>query len=182
MKTGGALHEIRKPLGRAFLIAENFKVVWLWRSRRGCIRNDPLKNRTNSAHPFLERRGEIFTGGNPEAKCKPLQSFRVSRNNVGLLFGLDLQTMLHTAEEPVSVIQNQHFLARKKIQLAQRSQRLEHCWFLQERMTRSVDKLQGLHDEFDLANTATSKFHVAFQFVRAHDVALDAPFDTGDFI
>src|SRR4029453_11805415 len=90
--------------------------------------------------------------------------------------------MLHTAEEPVSVIQNQHFLARKKIQLAQRSQRLEHCWFLQERMTRSVDKLQGLHDEFDLANTATSKFHVAFQFVRAHDVALDAPFDTGDFI
>src|ERR687888_279729 len=39
-------------------------------------------------------------------------------------------------------------------------------------MTRSVDKLQCLHDEFDLANTTAPKFYVA----------LDAPLDTGDFI
>ena len=32
-------------------------------------------------------------------------------------------------------------------------------------MTRSVDKLQGLHDELDLANAAASEFHVAFQLV-----------------
>src|SRR4030095_3665878 len=37
-------------------------------------------------------------------------------------------------------------------------------------------------DEFDLANTAASKFHVAFQLVRADDVALNAPLDVGDFI
>src|SRR6185312_1478845 len=49
-------------------------------------------------------------------------------------------------------------------------------------MPRSVDKLQSLHDEFDLANTAASKFHVAFELVRADDVALDAPLDTGNFI
>src|SRR6266567_3721424 len=90
--------------------------------------------------------------------------------------------MLHAAEKSVSNIASQHFLARKKIQLTKRSERLEHTWFLQERMSRSVDKLQGLHDEFDLANSAASKFHIAFELVRADDVALDAPFDTGDLI
>src|SRR5439155_26327921 len=49
-------------------------------------------------------------------------------------------------------------------------------------MTRSVDKLQSLHDEFDLANPSASKLHVAFQLIRADDVALDAPLDTGDFV
>src|SRR5437764_13685065 len=48
-------------------------------------------------------------------------------------------------------------------------------------MTRSVDKLQSLHDEFDLANPSASKLHVAFQLIRADDVALDAPLDAGDF-
>src|SRR5512138_3080291 len=90
--------------------------------------------------------------------------------------------MLYTTKKPVSVIQSQHFLARKKIQLAQRSQCLEHACFLQERMTRSMNKLQSLHDEFDLANTAASKFHVPVQLVLADDVALDAPLDAGDLI
>src|SRR5258707_7472531 len=49
-------------------------------------------------------------------------------------------------------------------------------------MPRSVDKLQGLHDEFDLANSAASKFHIAFELVRADDVPLDAPLDAGDLI
>ena len=45
-----------------------------------------------------------------------------------------------------------------------------------------MDKLQGLHDEFDLANSAASKFYVAFELVRADDVALDASLDTSDLI
>src|ERR671937_670693 len=49
-------------------------------------------------------------------------------------------------------------------------------------MTRSVDKLQCLHDEFDLANTTAPKFYITLQLVRADYVALDAPLDTGDFI
>src|SRR5215467_15215276 len=49
-------------------------------------------------------------------------------------------------------------------------------------MTRSVDKLQRLHDKLDLPNPAASQFYVALQFVCADDVALDAPFDVGDFI
>ena len=49
-------------------------------------------------------------------------------------------------------------------------------------MPRSVDKLQGLHDELDLANTAAPQFHVAFELVRADYVALDAPLDAGNFI
>ena len=49
-------------------------------------------------------------------------------------------------------------------------------------MTRSMDNLQGLYDEFDLANAAASKFHVALQLVRADNVALNASLDAGDFI
>src|SRR6266576_6352648 len=49
-------------------------------------------------------------------------------------------------------------------------------------MPRSVDKLQGLHDELDLANPAASKFHVAFELVRTDNVAFDALLDTGNFI
>ena len=49
-------------------------------------------------------------------------------------------------------------------------------------MPRSVDELQGLHDELDLPNTAAPKFYVAFELVRTNYVALDAPLDTGNFI
>src|SRR2546423_2042507 len=44
-------------------------------------------------------------------------------------------------------------------------------------MTRSVDNLQRLHDEFDIANAAASQFYIAFQFSRANDVAFDAMLD-----
>src|SRR5215510_2757577 len=49
-------------------------------------------------------------------------------------------------------------------------------------MTRSVDKLQCLYDEFDLANTAASKFHVPFKLLRTDYIALDSLLDVGDFI
>src|SRR6266536_4464582 len=49
-------------------------------------------------------------------------------------------------------------------------------------MPCSVDKLERLHDEFDLANAAASKFHVAFELVCADDVALDAPLNARNFI
>ena len=99
-----------------------------------------------------------------------------------LLFGFDLQTVLYPTEKPIGVIASQYFISRKKVQLAQGPQRLEHACFLQERMTRPVDQLQGLHDEFDFANTTASKLYVAFELVRADDVTLDTPLDAGDFI
>src|SRR5580704_1005735 len=123
METSSALCEIGKRLGRAFLIAENLEIVCLGRSgrSRGCSRNKPLKNRTHCSHLFPQRRGEISTGGKTEAECEASQGFRLSRNNVRLLFGLYLQTMLHAAEKSVSIIASEHFLARKKIQLTKRS-------------------------------------------------------------
>src|SRR5262252_6809484 len=90
--------------------------------------------------------------------------------------------MFHAAQKPVSVVQTQHVLPRKKVQLTKRSQRFEHAGFLQKRMTRSVDELERLHNEFDLANAAAPKFHVALELVRPDNVALDALLDTGDFI
>src|SRR4030095_2201300 len=115
VETGGALYEIGKCLGCSFLIVENFKIVRFGRSTRGRFRNDALKNRTNSAHPFLQRGSELFAGREPQTQREASQSVGVSRDSVRLLFALDLQTMLHASEEPVSVIQNQHFLARKQV-------------------------------------------------------------------
>src|SRR5215475_13647597 len=49
-------------------------------------------------------------------------------------------------------------------------------------MTCSVDKLQCLDNEFDLANTAASKFHVTFELICTDYITLDALLDVGDFI
>ena len=45
-------------------------------------------------------------------------------------------------------------------------------------MTRSVNQLKCLHDEFDLANATPSKFHIARQLFRSNNVALDAVLNT----
>src|SRR5438094_68552 len=99
---------------------------------------------------------------------------------MGLLLALYLQTMLHAAEKPVRFVERQHFVARKKIQLTECSQRLEHARFLQECMVRSMNELQCLHYELDFANTTTAEFDIALELVRSNDVALDAALDVGD--
>ena len=106
-----------------------------------------------------------------------VQCFRLVRHRVGLLFGFDLQAVFDTAEKSIRVVQRQNFLRSKQIQLSQRAERLQHVWFLQKRMTRSVNKLQRLHDEFDVANAAASKFYVPLQFLRPDNVAFDAMLD-----
>src|SRR5437868_10618263 len=184
MKTCSALSEIGERLGRAFLVTENPQIIRLVRLgwHRGGFRDDPLENRSNSPHSFVQCRGEIFAGRKTEAKCQASQSCLISRNNVRLLLRLDLQTMLYPAEKPVGVVQRQHLRARKKVQFTKRSQRLEHAWFLQERMTRSMDQLQRLHDEFDVANAAASEFYVALQLFGSDNVALDAVLDICNLI
>src|SRR5436189_248547 len=54
--------------------------------------------------------------------------------------------MLNAAEKPICFVECQHFIAWKKIQLTKCSQGFEHTRFLQERMMRSVDELQRLHN------------------------------------
>ena len=115
-----------------------------------------MKNRANSAHSFLQRRSEIFDRRKAQAKCQPLQRFRFLRDSVCLLFGLDLQPMLDTAEKPICLVERQHFTARQQVQFTKGSQGSEHTRFLQEWMMRAVDKLKCLDDEFDFANAAAS--------------------------
>src|SRR6266511_4015013 len=90
--------------------------------------------------------------------------------------------MLDTAEKPICLVERQHFTARQQVQFTKSSQGSEHTGFLQEWMLRAVDKLECLHDEFDLANAAASKLHVALQLVGSNHVALDASLDVGDLI
>ena len=90
--------------------------------------------------------------------------------------------MLNAPEKPICLVERQHFIAWKKIQLTKTAQRFERARFLQERMVRPVDELKRLHHEFDLANAAGAKFDVAFKLVRSDDIALDASFDVGDLV
>ena len=49
-------------------------------------------------------------------------------------------------------------------------------------MTRAVQQLQRLHDEFDLANAAGPELDVPLQILVADDVALDPSLDRRDLI
>ena len=102
---------------------------------------------------------------------EPPQWFRLVWNSVRLLFGFDLQAVFNAAEESISIIQRQNFIAREQIQFPQCAERFEHTWFLQKRITRAMDKLQRLHDELDVANATAPKFHVALQLFWPNHVA-----------
>src|SRR4029453_12369413 len=174
--------EICQGFGSGFLIIENFEADFSPKTVRGRFGDNPLKNRADSAHSFPQRRSEIFDRRKAQTWCQPLQRFRFLRDSVCLLFGLDLQTMLDTAEKPICLVERQHFTPRQQVQFTKSSQGSEHTGFLQEWMLRAVDKLKCLHDEFDLANAAPSQLDVALEIVGSDHVALDASLDVGDLI
>src|SRR5437879_13697091 len=90
--------------------------------------------------------------------------------------------MLDAAQKPIRVIEGQNFLVREKIQLTQCLERLEHARFLKERMPRSIDELQCLHDEFDFANAADAKLDVTMELIRSDYVTFDPAFAVGDLL
>src|SRR5438477_13161152 len=49
-------------------------------------------------------------------------------------------------------------------------------------MPRSVDELESLHDEFNLADSAAAEFHVTLKRFVTDDIAFDSAFDAGDFV
>src|SRR5205823_12573920 len=49
-------------------------------------------------------------------------------------------------------------------------------------MTRSMDQLQRLHNEFDVANAAAPEFYVALELFCPNDVALNAMLDARNLI
>src|SRR5207245_9290886 len=97
-----------------------------------------------------------------------------------LLLSFDLQTMLNTPEKPIRLVERQHFIVRKKIQLAKTPQRFKHARFLQERMVRPVDELKCLHHELDFANAAAAEFDVAFKLVGHDDSAPHPSLEVGN--
>src|SRR4029453_10823137 len=140
-----ASRKIREGFGGGFLIIENFEADFSRETVRGCLGDNPLKNRADSAHSFLQGRIEIFDRRKAQTKCQPLRRFRFLRDSVCLLFGLDLQTMLDRAEKPIFLVRGYHFTPRQQVQFTKSSQGSEHTGFLQEWMLRAVDKLKCLH-------------------------------------
>src|SRR5262249_15925822 len=159
MKTCGTSLEISQRFLCSFWIIENFHIEMSWLRRR--LRNNSLKNGTDRPHPPLECRCEIVTARKAKAARETAQWFRLVWNGVGLLFRFDLQRVFDSAEKSIRAVQSQNFFAREQIQLSKCVECLEHTRFLEERMARAMDKLQCLHDEFDLANAAAPKFYVA---------------------
>ena len=175
VETRRASFKISQRFLRSLRVVEKFQANFRGLQRRS--RNDPSKNRPDRAHPVLQCRCEIVRAREAQASGKMVQCFRLVRQRVGLLFGFDLQAVFDTTEKSIRVVQRQNFLRSKQIQFSQRAERLQHVRFLQKRMTRPVNKLQRLYDEFDVANSAASKFYVALQFLRTDNVAFDAMLD-----
>src|SRR5262249_19775361 len=180
VKTPRAAFEISKSFGRPFWVAEKFQIDFGHLHRR--FGNDPLKNWTDCSHSRVERCREVLSGRKAKTACKATQWFRLFWNSVGLLFGLDLQTMLDAAQKSIRAIKCQDFLVREKIQFTQRTQRLEHARFLEERMPGSIDELQCLHNEFDFANAADAKLDVAVKLLLSHYIAFDAALNVSDLL
>src|SRR5947208_2806753 len=90
--------------------------------------------------------------------------------------------MLDASKKPIRFVQFYDFIARKKVQLMKSSQRFQHARFLQEGVARAVNKLERLHDKFDLANAAGAQLDVAAEILLAHDISLDASLDAGDLV
>jgi hypothetical protein len=101
---------------------------------------------------------------------------------VGLLLGFDLEAVFNAAEESIRIIQGQNFIGREQIEFSQCPERLKHARFLQKRIPRAMDKLQRLHDKFDVANPAAAKFYIAIEFFRPNDVAFDAVLDVRNLL
>src|SRR4029453_10841602 len=57
-----ASRKISEGFGGAFLISENFEADFSPETVRGGFGDNPLKNRADSAHSFLQRCSEIFDG------------------------------------------------------------------------------------------------------------------------
>src|ERR1043165_5986168 len=61
-------------------------------------------------------------------------------------------------------------------------QRRQSLGALNERISPGVQQLQGLRDKFDFANATAAQFYIAFQPSLFDEFALDALFDSGNFI
>ena len=141
-----------------------------------------VKNRADFLHVRSQRTGEVALGNESKTPRQPVECFPVLRNRVGLLFRFDLQPVFDAPEEAVACFQGASFTARDQFQLRQDRERLQSARFLQERVPRSVQKLERLHDKFDLANPAGAQFDVPLDVFVPDDVALDPSFDRGDFV
>ncbi len=73
-----------------------------------------------------------------KAPGQSLERFPIFRDGVGLLFGLDLETMFDPPQEPISGLEFARVFVRQKFQLGQAADRLERAGLLQKRMTRRV--------------------------------------------
>ncbi len=126
--------------------------------------------------------GEIRFGLETETAGQAIHRGRFIGNGVRLLFGFDLQTMFDFAQEPVCLLEVHRFVARQQLQFRQGRQGLERARLLEKGVTRAVQKLQGLHDKFDLANSAGAELHIPIKIFVTNNVALDAAFDRGNFV
>src|SRR4051812_2674630 len=112
---------------------------------------------------------------------------------MGLPVEHDLQTMFDLAQEAIGVIEELRFFMGNAANGFERAQRLERVALPQFRQIAAVEQLEELNDEFDIANAAVARLHLA----PAHPAALkrenrmrrglarllfDTPLDRLDFV
>ena len=131
---------------------------------------------------FAQRAREIIPGGKSKASRELIEEFTVFRDRVGLLFRFNLQPVLNPPEKTIGCFQRARFLVRKQLQFREDWKRFQRACFLQERVSRPVQELEGLHDKFDLPNPARAQLDVSPDFFVTNDVPLDPSLDCGNFV
>jgi len=128
--------------------------------RRGG-RNDPIEDGTNILHVLLQLGVETLGRFKTEAACESLERRAVARDDVDLLFCFDLQAMLNQAEKSITSIKIENLVSRNQIEPRQSLQGPERAGVLEEGISSTVNELQRLHDEFDLADSTPAELEVA---------------------
>src|SRR6516225_1722979 len=133
-----------------------------------------MKGRSNRDRVRFQRTRERLNVRVPHRFGNAVPLFLASWKSMGLPLVLNLKSMFNPTQKNVRVAQSRNLIARQQIQLLDCSKRLECVPLLQKRIPRSVQKLQRLHDKFDLSDSSVSKFHISMQILSADQVAFDS--------
>ena len=100
----------------------------------------------------------------------------------GSVVPLRFATGAPRAQETIGRFQGAGFIAWNQFQFREDRERLQRACFLQERVPRSMQELERLHDKFDLTNAARAQLDVSPDVFVTNDVPLDPSFDRGNFV
>src|SRR5438309_8916045 len=138
--------------------------------------NDTPKNCAHREHFLLKAALKFFRGGKSKTQSQSSQLIGAGRNGVSLFLRFNLQPMLRSAKKAIRALKIDNFLSRDQLEFAEAVKRLQGIRLLQKCVSRAVDELECLHDEFNFADPTTAEFHIPAEPALSDNIAFDPSF------